>query len=87
MIDRSVNDISQILKNSKEKIYNSLILDKNKDWIKIAQIGNYCQLKAACCQSIFRVFLRFQCSKFISGGKTYVRVSAPLRLKKYNFLE
>ena len=35
VIGRSASDISQILKNSKEKISNSLILDK----IKIEQIG------------------------------------------------
>ena len=34
------------------KISKSLILDKNKRLVKIAQIGNYCQLKAACCHII-----------------------------------
>ena len=46
VISRSVSDPSQILHNSKKRFANSLILDKNKKIEKIAQIGNYCQLKS-----------------------------------------
>ena len=35
-------------------------------WLKIAQIGNYCQLKAACCQTniIGRIRINFRDRRF-----------------------
>jgi len=47
---------------------NSSLLLKNKDWIKIGKIGNYCQLKQLAaihhiCENFFRYFRALRVQK------------------------